>query len=387
MNAQEKHSTNGAESQAAFFVARLYSGEMSRRDENELFSWLAAHPSHRTAYDEVLALWDAAGELHGDPDLVAAGTAQSGGANVGSRRVAWTAVAATLVLAIAIPTYLGWLFDRSGAGRSVAIYGTAIGEQRKVRLADGSRMMLNTGSRVLVDYGPYERRIIFEYGEVFFEIEKDPARPLTVTANQRLVTVLGTKFGIRLAGNDVRVTVVEGTVSVSAAEARFPLASSGASRSADNTGSGESPAAAERVSPGDVILHSGTMATFSGQDDLVIEQDADVIDRVQSWREGVMRFDEEPLYRVVAELNRYSRAKVLIEDHTIVNLPISGVFRVERVDVILEALEDVLPVRVVRYSDRYVLIAEIPQAEAPVRAPLKPSEGIPPQFSGNPLRN
>ena len=68
----------------------------------------------------------------------------------------------------------------------------------------------------------------------------------------------------------------------------------------------------------------------------------------------------------MSELNRYSKAKILIEDDAIMNLPISGVFRLERVDFILEALEDVIPIDVVKYPDRYVLVGSNPRINPPV---------------------
>ena len=355
MNALKGYGPNGVQSQASWFVARLYSGEMSGKDESDLLAWLEADASHGRAYEEALALWDAARELRDDPELAAAamGAAHEEQAR---RRAGWIAAAAAIVLAAAIAALTGDVFERSDIGNTLASYETAVGEQRSVLLSDGSRLTLNTGSRVLVDYTPNERRIILDFGEVFFEIEKDPARPLTVTARGRLLTVLGTSFSVMLVGNDVRVVIVEGVVAVSRERARFPLSDSGSSSFQDAADEETSSDTESRAGPDDVILRAGSVATFREGYEHVVEAGSDDLTRVEDWRAGVVRFDEEPLYAVVGELNRYSRTKILIEDEAIVNLRISGIFRLESVDLILDALQDVLPVRVVRYSDRYVLV-------------------------------
>ena len=373
MNRREKNRVGGPEVRASRYVARLYSGEMTGQEEDDLFAWLKADPAHRRVYGEVLALWDAAGELRGDPELAAA-AANKGARSGGWRtRAGWIAAAA-VVLLVAIPVFVTQYLDWPDGAQALSSYATAVGEQRVVTLEDGSRLTLNTGSRVLVDYTRQERRVILDFGEVFFEIEKDPARPMSVSARGRVVTVLGTKFSVLLAGKDVRVAVVEGTVAVSKEDARLPLGSRQTLAAPANAGAGAPPDFTQLVGPGDVILHAGTIATFGDEREQVIENDTDAMQRLQSWRSGVVRFDSEPLYRVVAELNRYSRAKILIEDDTIMNLPISGVFRLERVDLILDALEDVLPIEVVRYSDRYVLAGSNKGDGTPTRMRMRPSE-------------
>lgn len=366
MKKRKKIRPHGPDAKASWFVARLYSGEMTAGEEDELISWLEADPVHRLEYDTVLSLWDAAGELSEDPVLAAVGGEGSHDNHARRSRTRWiAALAAGLVFAVAISFYLAGYFPQWGSRQALESHQTAVGEQRVVTLADGSRLTLNTASRVLVDYTPEERRIILDYGEVFFDIEEDAQRPLRVSARGRLVTVLGTKFSVLLAGNDIRIAVIEGTVAVSREEERYPFS---ARRSdappSDNTSA--APSSLEQLmGPNFMILRAGTSASFGDNDEQVIENDSVAIERVQSWRSGLVRFEGEPLYRVVGELNRYSVAKILIEDGDIVNLPISGVFRLERVDLILSAIEDVFPVEVVRYSDRYVLVGSGTDATRP----------------------
>ncbi len=355
MSMQQQKRRNEPAVRASWYVARLYSGEMTAKDEDELFSWLEADPVHRKAYSEALAVWDAAGELNEDQEILA--VVRSRSERFGVLRATGSLVAAAAIIIVAaVMIMMAWNRNSSDSGNVLASYETAIGEQRIVALNDGSRITLNTGSRILVDYTPLERRIILDFGEAFFDIEEDLQRPLIVSARGRMVTVLGTKFSVRLSGSAVRVAVVEGSVAVSTQESRFPRVDRQSALSSQDDSLDAPAFLASRIGPDDMVLHAGTMATFDDEDEKIIEGDAETVDRFQSWREGLVRFDSEPLFRVVGELNRYSKSKILIEDDTIMNLPISGAFKLERVDLILDALTEVIPIKVVRYSDRYVLV-------------------------------
>ena len=366
MNARQRCGTKGAEAKASWFVARLYSGEMTGKNEDALFAWLKADASHRRAYEGVLALWDAVGELREVPELKAAIACETP-KRLWRKSAVRVATAAAIVLVVAMAAIVTGLFDRSDVVRALARYETAVGEQRSVSLSDGSRLTLNTGSRVLVDYTPLERRIILDFGEVFFEIEKDPKRPLTVVAHGRVLTILGTRFSVHLADNEVKVVVVEGIIAVSNEERRFPLTERQLLSPKGDSAAGTPSRPADLAGLNDVILHAGTIATFREGHHQVNQAGFDEIEQSQSWRSGVVRFDEQPLYVVVSELNRYSQTKILIEDDAIMNLSISGIFRLERVGLILDVLEEVIPVKVVRYSDRYVLVSSEEKEQPPLR--------------------
>ena len=51
------------------------------------------------------------------------------------------------------------------------------------------------------------------------------------------------------------------------------------------------------------------------------------------------------------------------EDSTIVELEVSGVFQLDKFDQFLQGLDEVLPVDVVHYSDRYVIVGSGRQAK------------------------
>ena len=104
----------------------------------------------------------------------------------------------------------GWQLWR---GRE-QVFATAVGRTQSVRLADGSRMELNTNTRVRTDVTAARRVVMLDSGEAYFDVVHDAARPFVVYAGNRRITDLGTKFSVFRNGDDVRVTVREGRVKV-----------------------------------------------------------------------------------------------------------------------------------------------------------------------------
>lgn len=87
---------------------------------------------------------------------------------------------------------------------------------RSVPLPDGSRVTLTPGSRISFSAqanGP--KREVYLSGEAFFDVQKDPARPFFVYADELTTRVLGTSFTVRAFEKENTATVQVRTGSVS----------------------------------------------------------------------------------------------------------------------------------------------------------------------------
>lgn len=60
--------------------------------------------------------------------------------------------------------------------------------------------------------------------------------------------------------------------------------------------------------------------------------------RLHAWTRGKLIFRDRPLAEVVTELNRYSKARIVLRSNRVENLRVSGVFPIDGGQV-LEALE------------------------------------------------
>jgi len=92
------------------------------------------------------------------------------------------------------------------------------GKKSKVLLADGTKVWLNAGSRLIypTKFGE-KNRVVFLEGEGFFDVSKDEAKPFFIHTSLMKVKVVGTSFIVKAypGDNTEEAIVATGVVSVS----------------------------------------------------------------------------------------------------------------------------------------------------------------------------
>lgn len=139
-------------------------------------------------------------------------------------RLTWLIRAAVVVLLLGVGWWL-WTIQKPASVYEQRIAGQTLLERKNqtkvkqiVRLADGSRVILNPDARISYPAQfAADRRQIYLSGTAFFEVTKDTKRPFVVYANELMTKVLGTSFLIQAADGATKTTVEvkEGRVSVS----------------------------------------------------------------------------------------------------------------------------------------------------------------------------
>ena len=324
------------EEAATYWVARRRLGLMSAADEATFAAW-RADSDNAAALADVDDMVEEVGAIAAFSEVRA--MRQAALAAAPPKRPPWRAfgaVAASLVAVVLAGTYVASLppapDPTTPAISAVAVqrYVTGVGEQRAVTLADGSTMALNTGSVVEVAYGPARRDIRLLKGQALFQVAHNTIRPFVVTAGDRKVTAVGTRFDVRLDGQAVKVVLVEGRVKVE------PLHPSGVARLA--------PVIAVRtLDAGEELL--------AAPDTRVEITSADT-EQATSWRQGQVIFRDNTIAEAVAEMNRYSDTQLVIDDPRIAGLKISGVFGVTREENFLAALTSFYPIEADKRSPR-----------------------------------
>jgi len=320
-----------------FFLLR--SGEASAHDRACWQAWRAADPAHELAWQRAERLSRMLGEL---PAAVSAQVL--GRPARADRRRAAKALALLLATGPA-----GWLAWRSGPAREwLAEYRTGAGETRDLRLADGSRVLLNTASAIDVAYDAARRLVRLHAGEILVETAPDAApagdpayRPFVVQAGQARLRALGTRFTVRRRDRaHGRVAVLDGAV-------RVDVAGQG-----DTVGQGEAavPVDAAGRGGGAVVVRAGWQADFSDAGVQAAAVDAAGA-QADDWTRGVLRVREMRLDDFLAELGRY-RPGLLRCDPAVAGLRISGAFQLRDTDAVLDSLPRALPVAVA-YRSRY----------------------------------
>jgi transmembrane sensor len=187
---------------------------------------------------------------------------------------------------------------------------TAIGEVRRVPLADGSTAALNTDSRLRVAIDDKARRIEIAQGEAFFEVAHDKERPFTVAAGRVRVRAVGTAFSVRLRGDGAEILVTQGVVET------WVDGYEGSKR---------------RIEAGGRSFVSDRPAPIE------VAAAPQQIDRALAWRSGELALDGESLGYAVAELNRYNDRKVEVVGDALAAEPLVGYFRTNDPETFAEA--------------------------------------------------
>jgi transmembrane sensor len=232
----------------------------------------------------------------------ATGTAQRSSARQGepwaaSVRAAQSTRRWVLAASIAAITVTGAAVLWSSLLRGTS-YATAIGEQRSIALSDGSTVELNSRSRIRIRYTEQERTVELLEGQALFIVAPDAARPFTVASDTTRIRAVGTQFDVYKKRTGVIVTVVEGRVAIA-----------GASSSAE---------------PKPTLLSAGEQLTVTP--DTIRKADKPNIESATAWRQRQLIFKSASLIEVAEEFNRYNERRLSVDDPTLYDFHISGVF-------------------------------------------------------------
>ena len=306
---------SGASKTAAVWFARHRAAPLPDEERRAFEAWLAEDPEHAIAYAEAERAWAIADAVRDDPRISARRAVLAKGGP--SRGLPGAALAAGL--AIAVLAGGGVLAVHFAGPRSLATqaYRTQVGQRSTITLTDGSVVTLNTDS-VLRTRADGRRRLVYlDKGQAFFKVTKDRRHPFVVTAAGRTVTALGTAFDVRVEGRELKVVLVEGKVRVEGPPPT-PPANSPHSKPATSGGQPAGDVQATEMLAGSELVAPGNAEWRLVRADTV---------RETSWVHGQIIFDNEPLGAVVAELNRYSDQKMIIDDPALAARPISGAFK------------------------------------------------------------
>ncbi|MBS0421275.1 MAG: FecR family protein [Proteobacteria bacterium] len=299
-----------ARAEAAEWLVALRERDGDESTRREFHAWVRKSPENVHAFLRMTAVWEDTGALKSstafDLDGLLKQASDSGNVveldlatappvaptpSVPVRRrphVGFAIAASTLLLLVA----LAWLEFRRD------IYVTDTGEQRTIALADGSAVVLNANSRMRVRFSAAERNIDLIQGQAIFRVAHNPARPFVVHSGSTDIRAVGTQFDVYRQERGTIVTVLEGAVAVRKQQ--------------------------QADGPAPVLVTAGEQISVSPRS-LGTPHSTDTA-VATAWSQGKLIFHETPLSEVVAEFNRYSSRRLIIEDRELQQFHLSGVF-------------------------------------------------------------
>ena len=216
----------------------------------------------------------------------------------------WLRYAAVVLVVIGSGLGAWYYYSRAGAktpaivAAKPAAQKTTPAEHRYIVLADGSKVLLNSGSHL--SYPPVFKgrsREVYLVGEAYFDIRHDAKKPFIVYAGKVKTVVLGTAFDIKAfpGQENVVVTVTRGKVRVE--NGRRTLG---------------------------ILTHDEQLTV-----DERIEQPAKQLvktEEVMNWKAEDVLFDDTPVSEAVAELEKRFGISIRLENPDLGNCRVTASF-------------------------------------------------------------
>ncbi|QZI73410.1 FecR family protein [Pseudomonas protegens] len=312
---------------AAQWCMRLHEADCSDAERLAFQQWHDADPLHAFEYEAMREIWEVADQL--PPSTLAPAPVKP------APRRTWQhygAAAAVVLCALPLAAYsgweLGWLpssYEHFEAGDSL----------RNVTLADGSQVELNLGSSLTYSNYKDQRRVTLKKGEAFFKVSHDSSHPFVVKAAQGQIKVTGTQFNVWMYEDQVRVTLLQGSVLVTSNTAL--------------------PGEGFRLEPGMQAHYKD--GDYAPQISQTYSNDSSL-----AWRNGKLVLDNLALSDALPLINRYLDTPVQLADSSTGKIRVGGIYNTREIRNLLTSLPKVLPVYLTRNRDGNPVINSLPQS-------------------------
>lgn len=202
---------------------------------------------------------------------------------------------------------------------------TAKGERREIELQDGSLIVLNSNSSITYPESFGTTREIKLTGEAYFKVHRDINRPFIVATHDVNVKVLGTSFNVNsFEHTDTKVSVITGKVQVTAP-------------------SGDK-----------LLLVKDQQASYTKDFKLKFTQD-DSSEGI-AWTQNTIFLKKTTLAETAKIIENWYDVKVDFEEKQLKALTISGKFKDEKLDNVLNSIAVLKQLEIKYLTKNHVII-------------------------------
>lgn len=242
----------------------------------------------------------------------------------------WIKTMQKIAAILLIPTVIaGYFFGRTAERKMDAgkvayneIY-ASLGTRSKVLLADGSRVWLNSGSKLRYpDKFTEKNRVVTLTGEAYFEVQSDVSRPFIVQTQHLNVRATGTSFNVQAVESDpeVNVSLLSGKVSVNKSDEPD-----------------KNLATLVNLIPNQRFTYdtkTGKSETFSG----------DLYEFI-AWKDGRLVFRNKPMSEVVKKISQHYNVEIELRGKELQDYRYRATFEEESLNEILKLLKMSSPIK------------------------------------------
>jgi transmembrane sensor len=318
------------QNQAAYYVTRLYSGEMTHQEEQQVYQWLEESDCNKKEYQLQLELWESSSDLISPTKKIERNVFKKSLLN------RFTSIAAAVLITVTIFLVNNVTLEPTPS----LVYKTNVGEVENITLSDNSIITLNTNSEIRVTLTDEVRKVDLISGEAFFIVTSNKERPFIVASGQQEITVVGTQFNVHKMKSGIEVAVIEGIVQV-------------AQKLNVNSKTQLKP-----VGQNKYLLEKGNVGTFNTVTDIIMPLNTSKLAKKTSWRNGLLVFKDENLQTVINELNRYRHNKIQLKGVETKALRISGAFDFTQKEQVITGLLQTLPIKMEYEGNKIILTSK-----------------------------
>lgn len=311
--------------EAIAWISLLSSGTATTADAEALKLWCNENPEHRQAYAHAALTWDMLTSVAvPTPETARLLRPEPVRHAIGRRAVLGgmlSASAAGAAYAVIHPPFELWP-SLAELGADVR---TGTGEQRRIPVAEGVAVDLNTRSSLAWQAlssgaGNYIKLIS---GEAVVAAGPDAVGPCVVAAGDGRIIARDARVDIRHEGSRIRVVCLDGNVRV------------------------EHQVAAVTVPAGQQVIYDNRNISGTGTVDPAV---------VSAWQRGRLIFQKEALARVVDEINRYRPGRIVLMDRALGERLIDASFNLDRLDNVIVYIHQAFDARITTLPGGLVLI-------------------------------
>ena len=208
------------------------------------------------------------------------------------------------------------------------VVSVARGNKAVLTLPDASKVWVNSNSKLEYVVGNKDLREIKLNGEAFFKVSRNTARPFVITFSNYKIEVLGTSFNVKALENSdiIETSLVEGSVKISGAQLSQ-----------------------------DYYLKPSEKAIFDRRlNQIKIIHTTNELET--AWKDNVLKFDTERFSEVMNRLEDWYDITIVIKYPQIENDLITGSFRSEGIESVLDILKTQYNINYIRNGNTITIL-------------------------------
>lgn len=237
------------------------------------------------------------------------------------RKRIWYAAAAAAALLIALSLTL---FFKPHPKAQLA---TQYGQIKKDNLPDGSEVFLNANSKVTFEKGwSVGKTEVWIQGEAFFHVKKMPSHDKFIVHTDAFdIEVTGTSFNVKNEDGKSSIILKEGSVKI------------------------------HRPGQPEILMQPGDMVEFANEN---LEKKPVLKQDYTAWMDNKLDFEETPITEIAKIIKQHYGVDVKIEGANTNTETVSGIMPNDNLDVLLQALDALPKLKVIRNGDSITIISD-----------------------------